>query len=238
MLTKMQPLKQTSRIHETISSNDDDTIIVIGVLIIRQLIVIGYHMTEKERPLDNAEKFIARQLIKNPRATDKSISESSNTPLRTVGRRRRRLEEEGILRYYAEVDLGSTGTRQNASRHMYTIRFRSGVRLEDLRTRVGQEEAMMSYSEIVCESYIAESDGHLSIVLIIEGVNEETIVRQVHDNLIPSMIHNHGEGAIVEVSAMRLVECSRKLRNYLPAVNIENGCVRGNWSPEKIYVGE
>ncbi len=195
-------------------------------------------MTQANRPLDEQEKFIARQLIKNPRATDKSISELSNTPLRTVGRRRRRLEDEGILRYYAEVDLSSSGTGQNNSRHMYTIRFRSGVRLEDLRNRIGQEDAMMSYSEIVYESYIAESDGHLSIVLIIEGENEETIVRQVHDKLIPSMIANHGMDAIVDVSAMRLVECSRKLRNYLPAVNIKNGCLRGNWSPEKIYVGD
>lgn len=96
---------------------------------------------------------------------------------------------------------------------------------------------MMAYNDVVYESYIAESDGRLAMVLMIEGENEELVVREVHDKVIPNMIANHGADSIVDISAMRLVECSRKLKNYLPAINMRNGSICQDWPRENIYVG-
>lgn len=189
------------------------------------------------RLLDDQEKLIARELIKNPRSTDKHISDVAGAPLRTVGRRRQRLEEEGLLRYWAEVDLSRTGASQHLARHLYILRFRTGITLQELQQRVAQELSVLPLSDLVYESHIAESDGRLSLVLILEGPNEADLVESVHNRLIPQMMRNHGDNAIEDVSAIRLVSTVRKLRNYLPAVNMDGPRMLADWDPDKVYVG-
>ena len=190
------------------------------------------------RPLDDQEKAIARHLVRDPRATDKSISDATGVPLRTVGRKRQKLEQEGLLRFWASVDLGESGTRQYNASHLYIIKFALGVTYENLREKIRGERQIPELTDMIAESHIAEIDGKLSLLFVIEGTSDRDIVRSVHERLIPSLMKNHGAHSIQEITTLRLLSPVRVLRNYLPLINMAGSTMRRDWPEDAIYVGK
>ncbi|HEY9250943.1 MAG TPA: hypothetical protein VIO38_17500, partial [Rariglobus sp.] len=170
--------------------------------------------------LDDQEKAIARQLIRNPRATDISISEATGVQLRTVGRKRQKLEQSGRLRYWASIDLGEGGTGQFNTTHLYIIKFAIGVTYEQLHAAISHMPLINELTPIIAESHIAEIDGNLAMLYTIEGTSDRDIVRNVHERLLPNLVRNHGPNSIQEVSTLRLLGPVRVLRNYLPSLNM------------------
>jgi DNA-binding Lrp family transcriptional regulator len=177
------------------------------------------------RELDEQERKILRALIRDPRQSDNAIGETTGVNVRTVSRKRHRLEEEGILSYYANVDLTASGTGQYATRHLYTIKFRIGITFKQLVEDIQREPAVRSvFTEVLFESHIA-------------GENDLDIVQTVQEKLVPSLRRNHGEDSIEEVSTMRILSPVRQMRNYVLPVNMHKGFIRADWPEEAIYVG-
>jgi len=190
------------------------------------------------RTLDEQERKILRALIRDPRQSDNAIAEATGVNVRTVSRKRLRLEQEGILSYYSNVDLTGSGTRQYNTRHLYTIKFRIGVTYKRLLEDIKRENAVRSvFTEVIFESHIAEIDGKLAMLLFIDGESDLDIVQTVQEKLIPSLRRNHGEDSIEEVSTVRILSPVRAMRNYVLPVNMEAGYIRRDWPDEAIYVG-
>ena len=190
------------------------------------------------RSLDEQERKILRALIRDPRQSDNAIAETTGVNVRTVSRKRLRLEQEGILSYYSNVDLTGPGTRQYNTRHLYTIKFRIGVTYKQLLEDIKRENAVRSvFTEVIFESHIAEIDGKLAMLLFIDGESDLDIVQTVQEKLIPSLRRNHGEDSIEEVSTVRILSPVRAMRNYVLPVNMEAGYIRRDWPDEAIYVG-
>ena len=78
----------------------------------------------------------------------------------------------------------------------------------------------------------------VAMLLFIDGASDTDIVQTVQEKLMPSLLRNHGEGSIAEVSTIRLLKPVRVMRNYLPFVNMENGYIKKDWPDEAIYVGK
>ena len=191
------------------------------------------------RNFDEQERLIVRQLIRDPRESDNGVGELTGVNVRTVGRKRQRLEQEGVLSYFTHVDLSATGTGQFTARHLYTIKFRVGISLKQVTDDIKREPFVRSiFTEIIFESHIAEIDGKLALLLFIDGASDTDIFQTVQEQLIPSLLRNHGENSIEEVSTMRLLAPVRMARNYLPFVNMEQGYIRKDWPDEAIYVGK
>ena len=189
------------------------------------------------RELDEQERLIVRQLIRDPRESDNGIGEITGVNVRTVGRKRQRLEQEGILSYHTHLDLSATG--EFTARHLYIIKFKIGVTFKQLSDDLKREPFVRSiFTEVIFESQIAEIDGKLAMLLYIEGANDTDIVQTVQEKLIPSLLRNHGENSIEEISTIRLLAPVRVMRNYLPFVNMENGYIRKDWPDDAIYVGK
>src|SRR5215468_6492433 len=91
------------------------------------------------RILDEQEKAIVRQLIRDPRESDNGIGELTGVNVRTVSRKRDRLEQEGILSYYTNVDLSADGAQQFSVRHLYIIKFRVGITFKQLVDEIRNE---------------------------------------------------------------------------------------------------
>jgi DNA-binding Lrp family transcriptional regulator len=190
------------------------------------------------RRLDEQEKLIVRELIRNPRESDNRIGEITGVNVRTVGRKRQKLENEGILSYYTHLDLSAAGTGQLSTRHVYIIKFRIGVTFSQIKADISREPKVRSiFTELIFESHIAEVDGRLAMLLLIDGTSDTDIVQTVQEKLIPSLLENHGEGSIEEVSTMRLLLPVRFMRNYLPFINMKAGYLSGDWPDEAICVG-
>lgn len=190
------------------------------------------------REFDEQERLIVRQLVRDPRESDNGIGEITGVNVRTVGRKRQRLEQEGVLSYHTQVNLAENGTGQFSARHVYIIKFRIGITVKQISDDILREPFVRSvFTEIIFESHIAEIDGKVALLLFIDGASDTDIVQTVQEKLIPSLLRNHGENSIEEVSTIRLLAPVRVMRNYLPFVNMENGYIRKDWPDEAIYVG-
>lgn len=190
------------------------------------------------RVLDEQEKAIVRQLIRDPRESDNGIGEKSGVNVRTVSRKRQRLEQEGVLSYFTQLDLSQAGAQQFNARHLYIIKFRVGITYRQLVEEIRQEPKKTTvFTERIFESHIAEIDGKVALLLFVDGHSDMDIVQRSHEDLIPNLIRNHGPDCIEAVSTMRLLTPVRVMRNYLPLVNMRDGYLVAEWPDEGIYVG-
>lgn len=191
------------------------------------------------RELDDQERLIIRHLIRDPRESDNGIGEATGVNVRTVGRKRQKLEQAGILSYFTHLDLTGTGTGQFNTRHLYIIKFRIGISYRQLLEDIKREPFVRSiFTEVIFESHIAEIDGKVAMLLFIDGASDTDIVQTVQERLIPSLLRNHGDGSIEEVNTIRLLSPVRLMRNYVLPVNMENGYIRKDWPDDAIYVGK
>jgi DNA-binding Lrp family transcriptional regulator len=191
-----------------------------------------------ERPLDEHDRAIIRQLIRDPRASDNAIGTSTGVNVRTVSRKRQRLEESGVISYLTHVDLSGRGTGQFPTRHLYIIQFRNGITHAGLIADIQKEPFVRSiFTEVIFESHIAEIDGKLAMLLFIDGASEKDIVECVQGHLIPSLLKNHGQDSVEEVRTIRVLSPIRMLRNYILPVNMKAGYLKPDWPDEAIYVG-
>jgi DNA-binding Lrp family transcriptional regulator len=189
------------------------------------------------RDFDDQEMRIARALIRNPRLSDNRLGEEYDIPVRTVSRKRGRLEEEGLLRYFAEVDTSAAGSGHFPCSHMYIIRFRVGVTVRAIEEEIRSEPNVRTvFTESIYESFVAEIDGRVALVMIVAGTSDADIVDRVQDQIVPSLEKNHGRDSIEGVSTIRLLSRVRLLRNYLPSVNMDRGRLRPDWSPDAVFI--
>lgn len=191
------------------------------------------------RELDDQERLIVRHLIRDPRESDNGIGEATGVNVRTVGRKRQKLEQSGILSYFTHLDLSARGTGQFGARHLYIIQFRIGITYKQVLEDIQREPSVRSvFTEIIFESHIAEVDGKVAMLLFIEGASDTDIVQTVQEQLIPSLLKNHGPNSIERVETIRLLAPVRVMRNYVLPVNMQDGYIKKDWPDEAIYVGK
>jgi DNA-binding Lrp family transcriptional regulator len=189
------------------------------------------------RTLDEQEKAIVRHLIRDPRESDNGIGELTGVNVRTVSRKRQRLEQEGILSYYADVDLSAHGAAQFNARHLYIIKFRIGITYKQIVDEIQKEPTQTVFTESIYESHIAEIDGKVALLLFVDGDSDVDIVHRAHEELMPNLMRNHGPESIEEISTVRMLLPVRVMRNYLPIVNMKHGLMKNDWPDDAIYVG-
>ncbi|HVM62477.1 MAG TPA: winged helix-turn-helix transcriptional regulator [Verrucomicrobiae bacterium] len=187
---------------------------------------------------DDQERAILKALIRNPRQSDNHISKMTGVPTPTVRRKRKRLEDEGLLNYFAAIDMQETGTGTFGARHLYIIKFRIGITVKQIVDEIKSEPNVRSvFTDLIYESHIAETDGRVTLAMIIEGKNDADIIENVQGKIVPSLRKNHGPDSIEEISTLRLLSPIRVFHNYVPMVNMDKGVLRNDWTDEAIFVG-
>jgi DNA-binding Lrp family transcriptional regulator len=190
------------------------------------------------RTFDEQERAILKALIRDPRQSDNYISKITGVPTPSVRRKRKRLEEEGLLSYFAAIDMQETGTGTFSARHLYIIKFRIGVTVKQIVDEIKSEPNVRSvFTDLIYESHIAEMDGRVALVMIIEGKNDADIIENVQGKIVPSLRKNHGPESIEEISTLRLLGPIRVFHNYVPLVNMHKGVVRDEWTDDAVFVG-
>ncbi len=180
--------------------------------------------------LDEQEKLIIKALINDPRMSDNNIGKLTKVPIRTVSRKRKKLEEEGKISYYVSINT------QNKARHLYIVKFKMGVTKNRLKDEIKKEPKIKTlFTELIYESHFAEMSGHTAILLIIEGSSDEEISESFNGKILPSMLKNHGQDSIIEITTIRLGENIRMFHNYLSFINIKHGKLSKDWLLESIY---
>ena len=197
------------------------------------------HSNTSDRPrgLDEQERMIVRALIRDSRLSDNQIGKLTGVPTPTVRRKRKRLEAAGLLSYFCALDMQETGTGNFGARHLYVIKFRIGITLKQIVDEIKNEPNIRTiFTDLIYESHIAEIDGRIAIVMIIEGKHDADIVENVQGKIVPSLRKNHGPDSIEEISTIRLLSPIRIFHNYVPMVNMRHGILADDWPKDAIFV--
>jgi DNA-binding Lrp family transcriptional regulator len=181
--------------------------------------------------------MIVKTLIRDPRLSNNQIGKLTGVPTATVRRKRKRLEEEGLLNYYAALDMQESGTSAFGARHLYIIKFRIGITRKQIIDEIKSEPNIRTiFTDLIYESHIAEMEGRITLVMIIEGKNDSDIVENVQAKIVPSLRKNHGSDSIEEISTIRLLGPIRIFHNYVPLVNMRQGVINSDWPGDAVFV--
>lgn len=187
------------------------------------------YLGQNKMEFDEQERLIIKALIKDPRMSDNNIGKLTKVPIRTVSRKRKKLEQENKISYYVAVNLKSK------ARHLYLIKFRIGITKKKLMDDFKKEPRMKTlFTGMIYESRYAEIEGHTAILMTVEGNSDDEISENFNGKILPLMSKNHGENSIINITTMRLSDTLRLFHNYLPFVNIKQGKL--NWPIESIYL--
>jgi DNA-binding Lrp family transcriptional regulator len=189
------------------------------------------------RPLDEQEERIVKALIKNPRLSDNQVGKMTGVPVRTVSRKRDKLEDSGVLNYFAQVNMGPEGTARFGARHLYIVKFRLGLSQDKIIKELLEEPNIRTvFTEFIYESHIAEVEGHTALALIIEGKSDDEIANKFNGVMVPSLEKNHGKDSIDEIKTIRLSKPIRLFHNYLFFNNLVRGKMSASWPVDAIFV--
>ncbi len=189
------------------------------------------------RKLDKQEEKIIRELIRNPRITDNQVSKRTEIPVMTINRKRKKLESEGLIHYLTHLKRSDNGISVFNARQLYIIKLRSGLTEENFMKLFEEEKRIKSeYAKHIRESYLGEKDGHLALVMIVDGKNPSDIIKFFNGKIVPTLKNSFGEDIIVHIFTTRLTFQIRRLYNYIPFLNLENGKIKDNWLDEYIFV--
>lgn len=182
--------------------------------------------------IDAQEKELIRQLVLNPRISDNQISKNTNIPLKSVNRKRKRLEEEGLLNYYCYLDTSSTGTGDFGARQMYVIHFKTGITRYLFNKNMTDSSNL--FSKHVLESHIGEKDGRLLMIVIIESRLASDILEIFNAEIMPALDKALGPDSVHEVQSFELTAMTRILHNYQPR-QMKKGYLDGS-SKDSLFI--
>lgn len=191
------------------------------------------------RKLDENEKKIVRELIKNSRISDNQIAKNTNIPVMTVNRKRKQLEKENLLRYFTSFDTGEFGTGKFKAKQLYIIKFKIGITRNDFIEKVEKDKRSQRFNaSYISLSYLGEKDGHLALIMILDAETDSTLVDEFSGKIIPHLKEKLGEDCIREIITSKISNTLRRHHNYLPELNMENGRIKKDWPDSYIFVDE
>ncbi len=189
------------------------------------------------KKFDSQEIKILRELIRNPRCSDNKISKKTGVPVTTVNRKRKALEKDNMIRYYADLNRRDSETDDSSVSQMYIIKLKIGITGTEFLEKILTDNNMRRFnSEHIATSYLSEKDGHLAIILIMEAHTEQAMTESFNGIVVPMLKRNYGDDCIKSVETTRILETVRNHHNYIPKINMKNGKITENWPDEYIFV--
>ncbi len=191
------------------------------------------------RQLDDKEIRIVRELIRDPRASDNQIGRKTGIPVMTVNRKRKKLEEEKLLRYYTSIDKGEFGLQIFSAKTMFIIKFKIGVTRQRYYEMLEADPTWRMFnSHYISLAYLGEKDGHLALMIILDAKTREDLVEEFNGKIFPFLEGKLGKKCIKEIITTSLDKMVRVHHNYMPAMNMEKGRIKKEWPDRLIFVNE
>ena len=184
--------------------------------------------------LDDQEQLIVKELIRNPRLSDNQIGKLTKVPVMTVNRKRKSLEERGLLNYYCYLDTSKYGLDSSPARQLYMIKLRIGITKKEFIDKLIEPNLLLKFK--IFESFIGEKDGQLVFSLILEGSRGNETMEIFNGEIVPILQEKFGKDCIDETFVIRVTSNIVILKNYIPLKNIERGFIKENWPKEYIFL--
>jgi len=122
-------------------------------------------------------------------------------------------------------------------RQLYAIKLKEGITVNNFFNRIKKSNPRFDvYIHYLQDSWIGETEGHLTIVFVVEADSENELINVVNGQIIPDLKSYLGEDCIKNINTIRLGKRLRIFRNYLPIDNMEKGKIKKDWPKEQIFV--
>jgi DNA-binding Lrp family transcriptional regulator len=188
--------------------------------------------------LDKQEVEIVRQLIINARISDNQVAKNTKIPVKTVNRKRKTLEQKGLLTYFTYLDTTRSGTGAFGARDLYLIILKRGItRKEFLEKYFGQGSRYLKQKHTLV-SGLCEFEGSLCLAMVLESRLETDIIEIFNAEIVPELQRMFGAAAIEKTITMRLDTVLTILHNYIPMLNMKAGSIAKEWKPDNIFVDD
>jgi DNA-binding Lrp family transcriptional regulator len=188
--------------------------------------------------LDKQEIEICRQLIMDPRLSDNQIGKRTKIPAKTVNRKRKSMEEKGLISYFTYINTNKNGTGSFGARDLYIVKFRHGVTRKDFMEKFASQGTRYLKQKHILASGIGEFEGGLSLVIVFESRIETDIIEIFNAEIVPELIRMFGANAIEKTVTMRLDTILRIMHNYIPILNMDKGILARDWKGDNIFVDD
>ncbi|MBW2983795.1 winged helix-turn-helix domain-containing protein [Candidatus Woesearchaeota archaeon] len=189
------------------------------------------------RTLDEQEIKIVRELIRNPRISDNQLSKKTKIPVMSVNRKRKKLENENLLYYFAYLNKGNAKTHIYKARQLYIIQFKIGITREEYLKAIEEDKKFQeTNARYHANSFLGEKEGHLALAIILEAESQSKLIDVFNGYVIKGLKDRYGDDCISKINTIRLDLPIRLHHNYLPIMNMENGIIKEDWLDEWIFV--
>jgi len=187
--------------------------------------------------LDENQRKIVRELIKDTRISDNKIAKNTGIPVMTVNRKRKLLEEKNLLRYYTSFDTGIYGLGKFKAKELFIIKFKLGITKDMFIDKVEMEKKMMPFfADYISSSYLGEKDGHLALIVVLAAETDRELTEEFNGKIVPFIRQKLGQDVIKEVTTVSINTSLRRHHNYLPLINMEKGKMKKDWPDDWIFV--
>ena len=186
------------------------------------------------RDLDKNEKIIIKELVKNSRISDNQIAKNTGLAVKSVNRKRKKLEEDNLIYYFTHTDNSLDGTGSFSARHLYLLDFKQGITRAKFIDKFNQSGINSILQKHCLNSYLAESDGILKLVLFIESYMDSDILEIFNADYFPKLELLFGKGCITNISTLTLNTTLQLFHNYFPSINMKKGKIKDDWG--KIFI--
>jgi len=185
--------------------------------------------------IDPVNDKITRALIRDPRLSDNAISDQTSVPPRTVTRKRKIMETQGLLHYFTSCSLNAV--TKDTECHIYLIRLRQGISARSVLRRMHHEPRLATvFTKYVSESHLVEIDGLTALLLFVNGSHANLVMDTFQQEIVPELVKRHGSDCIDHLTTMRLVSPLRLHHNYLPGINLTGAKLHADWPDEGLHV--
>lgn len=191
------------------------------------------------RKLDEQERIIIRELIRDPKMSDNQISLKTGVPLKSVNRKRKNLEFDNIINYFLHVNNCASGTGSFGGMDMYVIKLKHGIsRKEFIEFLKNTNSRNPHRAKHIFSTYIGNMGSNLAIVKIIKSRLHSDIPEIFNCDIVPEIRKHFGEDSVIDTTVIHLDEAFRLLHNYMPMVNMKDGRIAEHWPDDLIFVDE
>ncbi len=189
------------------------------------------------KKLDEQEKKILKELVVDPRLSDNKVSQRSGIPVKTVNRKRKKLEKNNIVSYMTCINNSEEGTGSFGSTAQFTVQLKYGV------TRSAFFDGLMraGFSGLdikhIRSAYIAEQGGRVAFILILESRAQEDLLEIFNSEIVPKLHLAAGHDCIMNTEIHYIHKEIISNHNYLPHINMMHGKIKPDWPKDNIFVG-
>lgn len=179
--------------------------------------------------------MIVRALIRDPRVSDNAVARQCSLPVKTVGRRRKRLEELGLIAYMTRFEHFYRNGGHGAV-ELFILKMRQGITKYAVAKRGILDQYNDTATKHIRSSQIAERDGRVHLIIMLESWKQEDLGEIINADIIPFFERQFGAGAIEDITGFPIHSTIRMLHNYLPGINMDKGVIANSWENGRLFV--